>query len=249
MRLAILLFSFFIKNVLAGGPITILKPGDPIPENRFIFVIMHTDSREVRLGYSKKESDITNPHSKGVRNGGHVVLLMDALGIDEASSEQIWEKTDKKWIGGGFVKDSNGFTYLHPFMSNKGAGAVNHTFTQHNRAPIRGRSTLNNIHVDQGYLDHAKPKYLIPEVHADAFYQRISTLTGQPLRIDENFMNSERFKFNQAKHGLSSLDVSLHKTLTMYWMEPAVEGVNSFQRKEIRRLNTQCFKKALDALK
>jgi hypothetical protein len=224
-------------TAFAGGPIQIIGADDPIPTDRFIFMIMNVDSGEVVLGYSKKEHDINSPHPKGVRNGGHVALLAHALEIEGPTYEKIVAKSDRRWIGGGFYKDSNGFTYLHPFSSNNAVGLV----------PSQGKagqlsSVVNGFFMNG--VNGAHPSRFIPEGYSVEFYSVIQELTEQPLRVDEDFFYSKRMPFNfEANLMGDSQYTREYFRERLYWFESSVEEANLAGVSAVKKLNTQCLLK------
>jgi hypothetical protein len=241
--LLIFLFILSFKSY-GGGPIHIIQQGEEIPNDRFIFMIRNIVTGEVVMGYSKKEHDINSPKPKGVRNGGHLVLLAHALGVDEADFDSLYHAEGRRlWMGGGFYKDSNGFTYMHPFNSNNANGSV-----------YKGQKVIGILNPDtvtkKNSVRRARTS-IIPREYASDFYQKISELTGQPLRIDPNFLDSKRMPLNKLSHPdlINPRRRERFLSSAVFWMEATVGEVNQPQMKKIKRLNSQCLVRKLKELR
>jgi hypothetical protein len=216
-----LLLILFSANIAwAGNKFRYLQEGSKIPRDKFIYALMNVDSGRLWLGYSQMSSSLGSDGQiiGGVRNGGHGLLLMKALGIGPGELAEFRNLLPKaglgRHVGGGFIYGSNGVTYLHQSMSNKAAGQLSHF-----------EFTINPLLKRPNRVWSA----MIPQWAAADFYERIAKLTKAPLVIDQEILGSGRFKFNAAKYP------------RIFTYEAGVIGATSWMVKTVEAVNQKVF--------
>ena len=216
----LLLMCFSSNLAFAGNKFRYLQEGGKIPRDKFIYALMNVDSGRLWLGYSQMSSSLDSDGRimGGVRNGGHGMLLMKALGIAHGELTEFRKLLPKaglgRHVGGGFIYGSNDVTYLHQSMSNKAAGQLS-----------RVEFTINPL------LSRPNPVWdaMIPKWAAADFYERIAKLTNAPLVIDQEILGSKGFKFNAAKYP------------RVFIYEAGVIGATSWMVKTVEAVNKKVF--------
>lgn len=204
----------------AENKFIVLQPDQPIPKDRFIYVVLDLRDGTLHMGYSKTELEYGKDRriTGGVRNGGHVELLKRVLGVPKHDANELKAILPRAGegfaVGGGFILGSDGKTYLHRSMSNKAAGQAGSVLN----------STINPL------LPKTNPQWaaLVPQIYAKQLYSAIARVTRTPLKLDGNITNSERFVFNFYKHKNVSEYVEGVCRGTS-WMQQVIDEVN-FER-------------------
>jgi len=128
---SLLLLTFQFHAFAQKNKIVMVKKIKDIPKGRFIFTIIDRDTNQLYLGYSKIEPEMNQwgkKNIKGIRNGGHVQVLREAMGEINGTKESFLAKLEPKtrgrFIGGGFVLDDSDVIRIHPYFSHNAGGLI-----------------------------------------------------------------------------------------------------------------------------